>query len=73
VGRHAGAGVDGGGELGGGAGVLGGAWLGVGVCTGVGVALLVFFGLGGGGTYGAWPLEGAFPSTLAAGGKVSEG
>ena len=54
--------------------MLGGAWVGV-VVVGVafGVGFLVFFGFGGGGTYGAWPVDGASPSTLAAGGKVSEG
>ena len=45
----------------------------VGVGVGFGVGFLVFFGFGGGGAYGAWPVAGASPSTLAAGGKVSEG
>jgi hypothetical protein len=54
---------------------VGGAWVvgvdRVGFGFGFGVAFAVAFGVGGGGVYGVWPWSGAFPSTLAGGGKVS--
>ena len=53
----------------------GGFWGGFadGASVGVGLALgfVVGFGFGGGGVYGACPVLGAWPSTLAAGGKLS--
>jgi hypothetical protein len=62
-------------------GVLVGVSLGVEVALGVEVSLgvevldgfCVLEGEGGGGTYGAWPVSGAVPSTLAGGGNCSMG